>query len=92
MIGPIPSKDSPRLSTAFSSQSQADKTSTEAIDNSIVPLSIVQPSPSKPLSAIAPNEDSARRSLALTLIDPLIASEVEEISDPDNLGSPERKE
>ena len=92
MIGPIPSKDSPRLSTAFSSQSQADKTSTEAIDNSIVPLSIVQPSPSKPLSAIAPNEDSARRSLGhLKLIDPLIASEVEEISDPDNLGSPERK-
>ena len=93
MIGPIPSKDSPRLSTAFSSQSQADKTSTEVIDNTIVPLSIVQPSPSKPLSAIAPNEDSARRSLGhLTLIDPLIASEVEEISDPDNLGSPERKE
>ena len=84
---PIPAKWSDRFRPKTHHDSplhfpvRARQTSTETIDNSIVPLSIVQPSPSKPLSAIAPNEDSARRSLGhLTLIDPLIASEVEEIN------------
>ena len=45
-IEPIPSKDSPRVFTAFSNQSQADKTKTGVIDISIHPnerLSTVQP-------------------------------------------------
>ena len=48
-IEPIPSKDPPRVSTAFSSPSQADKTNTKATDISIDK----NESLSKPLSCAA---------------------------------------
>ena len=92
-----PSKpsDGPRLSTAFSSPSQADSTNREAINISIDPRqepSIVQPSSSKQFTPSGPRVESDSSSLEdFTPIDsrhlqigPQIALEIEEISEPEN--------
>jgi len=87
--------DGPRLSTAFSSPSQADSTNREAINISIdqrQESSIVQPSSSKQATPCGPRVTSDSSSLEdFTPIDsrklqigPQIALEVEEISEPEN--------
>ena len=92
-----PSKpsDGPRLSTAFSSPSQADSTNREAINISIDSRqepSIVQPSSSNQFTPSGPRVESDSSSLEdFTPIDsrhlqigPQIALEVEEIGEPEN--------
>ena len=94
-IQPSKPSDGPRLSTPFSSPSQADSTNREAINISIDPRqeqSIVQPSSSKQFTTSGPRVESDSSSLEdFTPIDsrhlqigPQIALEVEEINEPEN--------
>ena len=94
-IQPSKSSNGPRLSTAFSSPSQADSTNREVINISIDQRrepSIVHPSSSKQTTPCGPREGSESSSLEdFSPIDarhlqrgPQIALEVEEISEPEH--------